>query len=98
MDARRRVEQIIDEYWDSHPDMLFNALDREGLIEQGIPAPSNDNELEPVWEPKDGVEIRPTYDGHIAATFDGHTSTHSPQDARNVGLSFLAAAAEYLDR
>ena len=27
MDARRRVEQIIDEYWDSHPDMLFNALD-----------------------------------------------------------------------
>ena len=39
MDARRRVEQIIDEYWDSHPDMLFNALDREGLIEQGIPRP-----------------------------------------------------------
>ena len=98
MDARRRVEQIIDEYWDSHPDMLFNALDREGLIEQGIPAPSNDNELEPVWEPKDGMEIRPAYDGGIAFTFGDLTATYSPQDARTVGLSFLAAAAEYLDR
>ena len=78
--------------------MLFNALDREGLIEQGIPAPSNDNELEPVWEPKDGVEIRPALSGGIVSTFDGHTSTHSPQDARDIGLSFLAAAAEYLDR
>lgn len=98
MDARRRVEQIIDEYWDSHPDMLFNALDREGLIEQDIPAPSNDNELEPVWEPKEGVEIRPAFSGDIVATFGEHTSTYSPQDARNIGLSFLAAAAEYLDR
>ena len=97
MDARRRVEQIIDEYWDSHPDMLFNALDREGLIEQGIPAPSNDNELEPVWEPKDGMEIRPAYDSGIAFTFSDLTATYSPQDARNIGLSFLAAAAEYLD-
>ena len=98
MDARSRVEQIIDEYWDSHPDMLFNALDREGLIEQDIPAPSNDNELEPVWEPKDGVEIRPALSGGIVSTFDGHTSTHSPQDARDIGLSFLAAAAEGLDQ
>lgn len=98
MDARSRVEQIIDEYWDSHPDMLFNALDREGLIEQDIPGPSNENELEPVWEPKDGMEIRPAYDGHIEFTFGDLTATYSPQDARDVGLSFLAAAAEYLDR
>lgn len=98
MDARSRVEQIIDEYWDSHPDMLFNALDREGLIEQDIPAPSNDNELEPVWEPKEGVEIQPAYDGGIVFTFGDRTATYSPQDARNIGLSFLAAAAEYLDR
>lgn len=98
MDARSRVEQIIDEYWDSHPDMLFNALDREGLIEQDIPAPSNDNELEPVWEPKEGVEIQPAYDGGIVFTFGARTATYSPQDARNIGLSFLAAAAEYLDR
>lgn len=98
MDARSRVEQIIDEYWDSHPDMLFNALDREGLIEQDIPDPSNDNELEPVWEPKEGVEIRPAFSGDIVASFGEHTSTYSPQDARNIGLSFLAAAAEGLDQ